>query len=39
MLNDPALPRQTLQIARERLREALALVRSCDPSVTTRAGR
>jgi len=39
LLNDPALPRQTLQIARERLREALAIVRSCDPSVTCRATR
>jgi integrase len=39
LLNDPALPRQTLQIARERLREALAIVRACDPSVTTRAAR
>jgi hypothetical protein len=39
LLNDPALPRQTLQIARERLREALAIVRSCDPSVSCRATR
>jgi integrase len=39
LLNDPALPRQTLQIARERLREALAIVRSCDPSVSSRAAR
>jgi hypothetical protein len=39
LLNDPALPRQTLQIARERLREALAIVRSCDPSVSNRVAR
>ena len=39
LLNDPALPRQPLQIARERLREALALVRSCNPSVDSRAAR
>lgn len=39
LLNDPALPRQTLQIARERLREALAIVRSCDPSASCRATR
>jgi integrase len=39
LLNDPALPRQTLQIARERLREAVAIVRSCDPSISRRAAR
>jgi len=30
LLNEPALPRQTLQIARERLVEALAMLRSID---------
>jgi hypothetical protein len=29
-LNEPALPTQTLKIARERLKEALAMVRSID---------
>ena len=39
LLNNPALPRQTLQIARERLREALAIVRACDPALSRRAAR
>jgi hypothetical protein len=39
LLNEPALPRQSLKIARERLGEALAIVRSFDRSVTRRAGR
>jgi hypothetical protein len=30
LLNEPALPTQTLKIARERLKEALAMVRSID---------
>jgi hypothetical protein len=32
LLNEPALPTQTLKIARERLNEALAMVRSIDTS-------
>ncbi|MGC1729471.1 MAG: hypothetical protein WA747_08805, partial [Steroidobacteraceae bacterium] len=31
LLNEPALPRQTLTIARERLREAIAVLRAIDP--------
>jgi integrase len=33
-LNEPALPTQTLKIARQRLTEALAMIRSIDQSVT-----
>jgi integrase len=32
LLNEPALPRQTLQIARERLTEAITILRSIDSS-------
>jgi len=39
LLNEPALPTQTLKIARERLKEALAMVRSIDTTQeTTRRG-
>jgi integrase len=39
LLNEPALPTQTLKIARERLNEALAMVRSIDTtSETTSSG-
>ena len=34
LLRDPALPTQTLKIARERLSEALAMVRSIKPTAT-----
>lgn len=34
LLNEPALPRQTLKIARERLVEAIAMLRSIDSSST-----
>ena len=37
LLNDPALPTQTLKIARERLTEALAMVRSIDATPGDRA--
>jgi hypothetical protein len=33
LLNEPALPTQTLKIARERLEEARATLRSIDSSV------
>jgi hypothetical protein len=36
LLNEPALPTQTLKIARERLTEALAVVRSIDASESRR---
>jgi hypothetical protein len=41
LLNEPALPTQTLKIARERLKEALAMVRSIDatPETSRRASR
>jgi len=35
LLNEPALPTQTLKIARERLKEALAMVRSIDATPGT----
>jgi len=39
LLNEPALPTQTLKIARERLKEALSMVRSIDAAQeTTRRG-
>lgn len=41
LLNEPALPTQTLKIARERLKEALRMVRSIDatPETSPRASR
>jgi integrase len=39
LLNDPALPTQTLKIARERLTEALAMVRSIDAEPETGLAR
>jgi hypothetical protein len=39
LLNEPALPTQTLKIARQRLNEALAMVRAIDtaPEIAPRA--